>query len=169
LSDNLGERLKSLRKQKKMTQTQLAKAIGTSAGYLSEIENGTKRPGSDLLISLKREFGVSLDDLVGGGASAPMAVQEEFPEYAVDAEAFETAQKVVDEIIPELKMYPDLQKEMVLIAAEEFAQLRSLGMPHTLKTRVRRWVQTTKLLLERKAKTEHSGRDESGPAGKPRT
>lgn len=168
MSEILGERLKSLRKQKGMTQAALAKAIGSSAGYISEIENGSKRPGSEHLFSLKRVFQVSLDELVGGTAPAQVEIQQQFPEYAIDGEALEKAKVALDEIVPSLKKEPDIYQELVLIAAEEFAQLRSLGMPHALKTRVRRWVQTTKLMWERRMQSEAAERDTSASAVKPK-
>ena len=62
----IGDRLKQLRKSKKLTQQELAKLINTSSGYISEIENGKKVPGGEFLLSLKRFFGVSVDWLLSG-------------------------------------------------------------------------------------------------------
>ena len=59
------EILKDLRKQKKVTQVQLAEAIGVSAGNVGDWENGKSRPNYEALISLANFFGVSADVLLG--------------------------------------------------------------------------------------------------------
>lgn len=57
--------LKDLRKQKHVTQIQLAEAIGVSAGNVGDWENGKSRPGYGALIALSNFFGVSADVLLG--------------------------------------------------------------------------------------------------------
>lgn len=52
----VGERVKNVRKSKNLTQQAFAKVLATSSGFISEVENGIKMPGFDLLLSLKREF-----------------------------------------------------------------------------------------------------------------
>ena len=62
---NFGEHLKSLRKDKKVTQKEVAKAIGATERNYQHYEANTKRPGFDNLIALADYFDVSLDYLVG--------------------------------------------------------------------------------------------------------
>lgn len=57
----IGERLKALRKEKGLSQKELAKALDTSQGYISDIEQGIKKPGADFLVSLKRFFEIDLN------------------------------------------------------------------------------------------------------------
>lgn len=57
--------LKDLRKQKHVTQIQLAEAIGVSPGNVGDWESGKSRPNYGALISLSRFFGVSADVLLG--------------------------------------------------------------------------------------------------------
>lgn len=52
------------------TQTELAKRLGTSAGFLSEVARGLKRPGVDLLAAMRRELRVSIDWIVSGEGSS---------------------------------------------------------------------------------------------------
>jgi len=59
----IGKNLVLLRKSLKLKQYQLAKKLNTSAGYLSEVENGKKIPGSDFLYSLKINFNINIDSL----------------------------------------------------------------------------------------------------------
>jgi transcriptional regulator with XRE-family HTH domain len=62
----LGERLKWVRKDKGLTQKAFSEPLGTSSGYISEVEQGKKTPGSDFLVSLSRVWGVGIDWLLTG-------------------------------------------------------------------------------------------------------
>lgn len=59
------ERLKALRKEKKLTQPQLAKMLGVSNGLISFWENGVNEPTINYLIKLCKIFEVSADYLLG--------------------------------------------------------------------------------------------------------
>lgn len=59
------EIIKGLRKQRNITQVQLAEAIGVSAGNVGDWESGKSRPGYGALISLSHFFHVSADVLLG--------------------------------------------------------------------------------------------------------
>jgi len=56
MENTIGERLREFRKSKDLKQVPFCEQIGISSGYLSEVENGKKTPGGDILISLLREF-----------------------------------------------------------------------------------------------------------------
>lgn len=62
----LGARFKTIRTAQKLTQQAFAKALGISSGFISEIEQGNKLPGSEILYSLKRVFNVDIDDFLSG-------------------------------------------------------------------------------------------------------
>ena len=64
----IGDRLKQLRKEKSLSQQELAKRLDTSSGYISELEQGKKQPGTEFLFSLKREFNVDLNWLIASTA-----------------------------------------------------------------------------------------------------
>jgi DNA-binding XRE family transcriptional regulator len=55
---NGGHPLKVFREHRRMTQAQLAKASGTNAVYLSQIERGKRRAGRKLVARLGRALGV---------------------------------------------------------------------------------------------------------------
>lgn len=59
------ERLKELRIEKGIGQTELAKAINVSKGIISLWENNLREPKLSNLIVLAKYFGVSIDYLVG--------------------------------------------------------------------------------------------------------
>ena len=62
---DFGYRLRALRKQKKLTQTQVASRLNLSKTTISGYENNTKTPSVDTLIQLSSLYGVSADYLLG--------------------------------------------------------------------------------------------------------
>jgi transcriptional regulator with XRE-family HTH domain len=63
--DAVGPRLRSLRKRRSLTITDVAATTGISASTLSRLESGGRRPNLELLLPLARVYGVALDELVG--------------------------------------------------------------------------------------------------------
>lgn len=61
-----GEILKKLRKERKMTQSQLAEMFGYSHVAVVKWENGSREPDFATLIKLSEFFGVSIDFLITG-------------------------------------------------------------------------------------------------------
>ena len=61
----IGEKLKQLRKQKKLSQVTLAEWLGVSKSVISSYENEIHLPPYDVLLKLSRIFGVSTDYLLG--------------------------------------------------------------------------------------------------------
>ena len=62
---NLAERLKNLRKQRHLTQKQLAAQLHIHHSIISSYENGSRTPSLDVLILLSDVFHVSTDYLLG--------------------------------------------------------------------------------------------------------
>ena len=62
---NMGEKLRSLRTEKKLTQKQVADRIGLAISAVSSYESGSRYPSYDALIKLARIFHVSTDYLLG--------------------------------------------------------------------------------------------------------
>lgn len=61
----MGNKLKELRKQKRLTQKQVADRIGLAVSAVSSYEAGNRYPSYDVLIKLARIFHVSTDYLLG--------------------------------------------------------------------------------------------------------
>ena len=59
------ERLKEIRKEKYLTQADVAKAIGISVSAYSNYEQGIREPSLEILIALCKFFKVSADYLLG--------------------------------------------------------------------------------------------------------
>ncbi len=62
---NLGERLKQLRSEKEISQTQLAKEFNIARSTLSQYESNQRTPSDELKIKFSEYFNVSLDYLLG--------------------------------------------------------------------------------------------------------
>lgn len=60
-----GERLRELRKQKKLTQKQLATLIGVKNSIISFYEVGDRIPSPEIIIKLATTLGVTSDYLLG--------------------------------------------------------------------------------------------------------
>lgn len=71
---NLGEKLKKLRIEKKLTQKQLASRLGVAISAISSYESDTRCPTFDTLINYARIFHVSTDYLLGLESSRTLDV-----------------------------------------------------------------------------------------------
>lgn len=60
----VGQRIKSAREKKNMTQEDLAARIDISPTHVSVIERGTKIPRVDTFVSIANVLGVSADELL---------------------------------------------------------------------------------------------------------
>ena len=60
-----GMRLKQLRTEKKMTQTELGKKLNVTKASVSGYENGTRNPDQESLVKIAEIFNVSTDYLLG--------------------------------------------------------------------------------------------------------
>lgn len=49
-----------------VSQAELARRVGVSAGFVSDVLRGIKRPGLEMLMGLREAFGVSVDWLLSG-------------------------------------------------------------------------------------------------------
>lgn len=78
----LPENLYKLRREKGLSQEQLAEIIGVSRQTVSKWENGTSTPELEKLILLSGCFGIPVDELVKGpsnGAQPPQPKQDGLP------------------------------------------------------------------------------------------
>lgn len=72
----LGENIAKLRKQKNITQENLAEMIGISAQSVSKWENNVSMPDIALLPIISDIFSVSIDTLFGCGSDAPISAEK---------------------------------------------------------------------------------------------
>lgn len=61
----IGERIKFLRTEKGLTQTELAKILNIARSTLSQYESNQRTPSDDMKLKLSSIFNVSIDYLIG--------------------------------------------------------------------------------------------------------
>ncbi|CAM4455202.1 helix-turn-helix domain-containing protein [Paenibacillus tarimensis] len=61
----IGDRLRELRKARKMTQEQVAAYLNAAKSTISQYENNINEPDLETLVKLADWFGVTIDDLLG--------------------------------------------------------------------------------------------------------
>lgn len=61
---DLGQSIKRHRQNRNLTQEQLAEQIGISAVFLSQIENGHKKPSFETVYNIALALKVKIDDLL---------------------------------------------------------------------------------------------------------
>ncbi len=89
---NLGETIYNLRKEKKLSQGDLAEQLSVSRQSVSKWENNSAVPDLDKLVKLSTIFGVSLDELVKGEMQAGEA---DNGGQAAEAEHTDTAKSII--------------------------------------------------------------------------
>jgi transcriptional regulator with XRE-family HTH domain len=64
ISKKLGENIKKIRIQKKLSQGAISRLLEVDKGYISNIENGKKNPTLATVEKLAAALGVSADELL---------------------------------------------------------------------------------------------------------
>lgn len=88
-----GERIKKLRKQKTLTQAQLAKRLWVTKSIISAYESGNKYPSLDMLIKLSQTFNVSTDYLLGVNKKQYIDIS------ALNENQIEIIKKIIEEFL----------------------------------------------------------------------
>jgi transcriptional regulator with XRE-family HTH domain len=103
---NLADRITTLRKQKDMSQTDLAKAAGVSREIIGRYERGEAMPSIEVAKKIADTFAVSLDYLVGEGINASFdkkSLTRLQDIEKLDADTKEKIYFVIDNIIQNVK------------------------------------------------------------------
>lgn len=79
----VGKKIRILRKNKKMTQEQLAEVLSVSPQSVSKWENGLSAPDIELLPIIARYFGITMDELFGYRLDA-LNYKERFIRFMMD-------------------------------------------------------------------------------------
>ena len=67
---NIGEKISALRKEKKWSQSDLAKQIDASREFIGKYERGENLPSIEMTLKMAKAFGVTVDYLLGEGEYA---------------------------------------------------------------------------------------------------
>lgn len=136
----LSENIKQIRKEKKLTQEQLADAMGVSTASVSKWETGQSAPDLTVLLELADFFEVSVDTLMGHVVKANrMDKMIERMKALREEENYEEAKQIGEKI---LRSYPNeyraveavsnLYHSIYLYTGEENSMLRAIELTERL-------------------------------------
>ena len=69
--EKFGQKLRFLRKQRGLTLRELGEMLGAHYTHLNNIEHGSKRPSTDLVLKVAQLFDVSTDQLMKDDVELP--------------------------------------------------------------------------------------------------
>ena len=99
---NIGERIMALRKEKNISQTELAKRLNVSRQAVSKWEQGTSSPDTERLIQLAEILGTEVEYLATGSHPEPGSVVLNIVETVERVEE----KVIVKEVIRHVKRKP---------------------------------------------------------------
>ncbi len=79
--DNIGAKIRTLRKEHNDTQSELGKKVGYSYGGIAKIEKGKRKPGVDLLKAIAEVYDVPLSYFFGKEQEIPKELEEKGVEW----------------------------------------------------------------------------------------
>lgn len=117
-----GEKIRKLRKEKKLSQAELAKVIGMNANHLSRLERGVGLPSAEILKGLAVALEVSVDYLLSDedtqGPVAEVKIRNKALAERVklieelDSEDQNAVFRVIDSMLTKKKMRRFLESEL---------------------------------------------------------
>jgi transcriptional regulator with XRE-family HTH domain len=107
LDEEIGKKLKLLRKEKKWSQREVAEKIDVNFTYISKIENG-RIPSLTILKKLADLYGVSVPSLFGEEQDVP----EELKEVGVEWISFGKEMKQANLSPEDVKRYVEVVKSL---------------------------------------------------------
>lgn len=72
----IGQRIRNYRRQRNLSQNDVAEKINKSATYISYLESGIKHPSLETLVDLANLFGITADMLLGENLTHTRLVNE---------------------------------------------------------------------------------------------
>lgn len=114
---HFAENVRRLRKEKELSQSDLARAIGAHPNHITRIETGKYVPALDTVMKLAEIFQIPLDFLVSGSGS-PEAIRIEDQSFAEKMRLLNTLDKKEREAITLFIDSVLSQKKLVAFAKE---------------------------------------------------
>lgn len=119
--EKIGSFISKLRKEKNMTQVELAEKIGVTDKAISKWENGRGLPDISCLTLLSKEFGISLNELISGERLNKKEYQEVFEQNIY--KSIESQNKFINKIKKILKVIFIIVSINVIFLTEECIRL----------------------------------------------
>lgn len=110
----LSEKIKQLRKEKDITQKELAETLSISPSTIAMYETGQRKPDSDMLETIADFFNVSVDYLLGRSNIKNPEEKQESPKKNKDESSFikeDSSSYDIDELEAKFeKLYPKIRQ-----------------------------------------------------------
>lgn len=100
----IGDKIRDLRNQKRMSQTELSKILHVSQQTITKWETGRAEPSSGAVASLSKFFGVSADYLLGTGqtkssSDKPLSKNQKLVAYSIDPDISDEERQDIIEMV----------------------------------------------------------------------
>lgn len=95
---DIAGRLREIRIDNRLTQKEMGKLVGMTAGSVGALENGLYTPNFDVLRIIKKRLGVSYDYIIDGEKS-DSSLQHLKNENAVLRDEVQRLKKIVDKLV----------------------------------------------------------------------
>ncbi|GED33252.1 helix-turn-helix transcriptional regulator [Brevibacillus centrosporus] len=109
--NDIGGRIKYIRKINNMIQIDFAALMGISQGTLSEIEKGKLKPSVETLYEIKKHFKIDLNWLVMGGVESSQVTSLDYELIRKTRELDLICQKEIEEFI-EFKIHRKIRNNL---------------------------------------------------------
>lgn len=97
-----GRNFKRWRDEHQLTLNQVSKLLDTSSSYISEIERGVKFPSFDMLVKIRSELRIDLNNFITGDLTS--VVMEKMLDYKVEQiDGMQNAIEKIDNLTDEIK------------------------------------------------------------------
>lgn len=116
--NEIGDRLKKVRKFLHLTQLAVSGATGLSIGFVSEMENGKKRPSSIYLFYLASQHNANINYILTG--KGDMIIREGILEHGRNID-FGKDREVIEEMLYYLERF-DIARYSILSSFLKFKQ-----------------------------------------------
>ena len=100
------DRIKALRKDQDMTQTEFASKLSLSQNFIAQVESGKKNPSDRTILDISREFGVNEKWLLTGEGEMYKLIEDETA--AIVSDLLEEENPLYDLILQIAKTYQQL-------------------------------------------------------------
>ncbi|MCP1355422.1 helix-turn-helix domain-containing protein [Aneurinibacillus migulanus] len=119
----LAQRLRQIRKSKKLTQEELANRVSTTKGTISNYENGHSSPPNEMLVLLAETLGTTTDYLLGRTTNPSPKDSEDDSNINV---AFYDGLKDLDDLDPDERQFIlDMVEDTVARFKKRKAELKA--------------------------------------------
>ena len=115
----LNERIKKLREEENISQTELAKEIGIAKNTLCQYEKNRANPSLEIILQIADYFNVSVDYLLGRA--------DDFGNIVVQSSATDSLSGEEREVVDTFRKIPDNIKGVALDTLHSFAQTEKRG------------------------------------------